>query len=97
LRQIIAALALALALAACGFTPYGDVGRDMISGKGAQAYDEGLKNIEWGLCEAASIGSIKRRYGTSAARAKQYSDFCPATAIPDLFEGVTLEQLEQPP
>ena len=51
--------------------------------------DATAENLEWGVCEALSIGSVKRKWGTSAARAKQYSDFCPATAIPDLFGGGT--------
>ena len=53
--------------------------------KGAQAFDEGLKNAEWFICEAASVGSIKRRYGVSRSRAKSYNEFCPARVI-DILE-----------
>ena len=31
------------------------------------------------VCQAASIGSIKRRYGTSDERAKEYAAFCLVT------------------
>lgn len=84
-------LALASLTLGCGFTSYGDLARDVISVEGAKAMDEGLKNAEWGLCEAASIGSIKRRYGTSAERAKEYQDFCPDMGELDLFPGGTPE------
>lgn len=61
------ALAAALALSACGFTPQGDLARDLIREKGAQAYDEGLANSLWFMCNAASVGSIRRTFGKNMA------------------------------
>lgn len=58
-----AIVALALSLSACGFTPEGDVTRAAVKDKGAQAYDEGLANSLWFLCNAASVGSIRRTFG----------------------------------
>ena len=74
-KPIIGVLALLL-MSGCGFTPYGNFVRDAVKMKGAQAYDEGLKNSEWALCELPSIGSIKRKYGGSRERMKAYNDFC---------------------
>lgn len=68
-----------LALAGCGLTPYGDVARDFASTKGAQAMDEGLVNAEWFMCNAASIGAVKRRYGKTAESANAYNAICGLT------------------
>lgn len=67
-------LSTLLFLVGCGFTAQGDFVRDQISQKGAQAMDEGLRNSEWFLCNAASVGSIKRRYAGDKAEA--YTELC---------------------
>ena len=77
----IVPLVLALLLAGCGFTGQGDFVREQISERGAQAMDEGLVNAEWFLCNAASIGSIKRRYGVSDDRAETYSELCGEVSV----------------
>ena len=69
-------LALAALLAGCGFTPQGDAVRDAVKARGAQAYDEGLENAEWFICQAASIGSVRRRYGDSEPRLIAYRTLC---------------------
>lgn len=80
-------LAVSLTLTACGFTPQGDFARGVAREKGAQAYDEGIQNAEWFLCHAASVGSIRRHYGSDKARADAYNTLCnpqpvnPATVI----------------
>ena len=63
-------------VAGCGFTPQGDFVRNAVSEQGAQAFDEGLVNAEFFLCRAASVGSIKRRYGQSAETADAYNALC---------------------
>lgn len=73
-RPII--LVLALLLAGCGLTSTGDLARSTVATKGAQVMDEGLVNAEWWICNGASIGSIKRRYGTSQEMANIYWGFC---------------------
>ena len=65
-----------LALAGCGFTAQGDFVRGAIKEQGAQAFDEGLANAEFFICKAASIGSIKRRYGASVEAAEAYNRLC---------------------
>jgi hypothetical protein len=70
-------VALLLALAGCGFTPGGQAVREGVATYGAQAMDEGLVNAEWFVCEAASVGSIKRRYGKTKTTADAYRGFCP--------------------
>ena len=74
--KALLALPFVVLLAGCGLTPEGDAARAAIAEKGAQVYDEGLANAEWFLCNAASVGSVRRRYGTSADRAALYRSLC---------------------
>ena len=80
----IIGLTLVLLLAGCGQTPFGDQVRDMVKSRGALIMDRGLINSEWFLCEAASIGSVKRRYGGSKTQA--YKDLCASSSADDIFE-----------
>lgn len=84
MRFILAAGLVAL-LAGCGFTPQGDAFRQGIATRGAQAYDEGLTNAEWFMCNAASIGSIKRKYGVSETKAQAYKTLCGAGEDADVI------------
>ena len=61
--HLLAPVAGVLLLAGCGFTPQGDVLRAAVKSGGARVMDEGLNNAEWYICQAASIGSVRRRYG----------------------------------
>lgn len=70
------AFAALLALGACGFTPQGDLVRDVIREKGAQAYDEGLENALHFICHGVSVGSARRRFGNDPALAKAYNTIC---------------------
>ncbi len=75
-----------LLTAACGFTPQGDIVRAAVAEKGAQAMDEGLVNAEWFICNAVSVGAVKRRYGKSRELADAYNALCdvdPAAAVID--------------
>ena len=74
MRQLL--IAGLISLAGCGFTDTGDFIRKTASQAGAQAFDEGLVNAEWFICQAASIGAIKRRYGQSAEAAAAYDALC---------------------
>ena len=76
MKTLICILTAAMLVSACGFTPEGNLIRSAVADKGAQAYDEGLGNAEWYICNAASIGSIRRRYGTSEDRAALYRSLC---------------------
>jgi len=77
-------LVLPLFLAGCGLTPQGDAVRSGIATRGAEVADTALENAEWVVCYAASIGSIKRRYGVTAERAEAYANFCPAPSAGDV-------------
>lgn len=70
------AAAVMLLLTSCGFTPEGDLARETIREKGAQAYDAGIENAEWFLCNAASIGSIRRKFGRDPQLADAYRTLC---------------------
>lgn len=65
-----------LVLASCGFTPQGDAARMAAQQYGAQAMDEALVNTEWFMCNGASIGAIKRRYGSDPERAAAWRAIC---------------------
>ncbi len=62
-------------LGACGFTAEGDLARAAVAAKGAEAYDAGLDNATWFICNAASIGAINRRFGGDP---ETYLAFCGA-------------------
>ena len=53
-----------------------DTTRTLIKQKGATTADQGLIDAEWLVCNAASIGSVNRRYGQTIERADTYKDFC---------------------
>jgi hypothetical protein len=88
-RKPIAAIVLLLATAplatACGFTPEGQAVREAIAVKGAAAFDAGLENAEWFICQAASVGSVRRRYGGSAGLADAYRNLCERGSTELLF------------
>lgn len=67
---------LVFALGACGFTAEGDILRTTIRDAGAKAADAELINVEWALCNAVSVGAIKRRYGNNSEKLKAWKKFC---------------------
>ena len=73
---------LMLFLAGC--TSQGGLVADLAKQRGAEAFDAGLENAEWYICEAASIGSVKRRY--AGAMAPAYNDLCDRSAT-DIVRG----------
>lgn len=88
-------LLLPLAIAACGFTPEGTAARQLVKVAGAQAFDEGLRNSEWFICRAASVGSVQRRYGTSAALAEAWRALCLPDPAAQLVISPTTEKIEE--
>lgn len=71
---------LALALAACGQTSQGDMLREAVQQRGADAYDAALENNEWFMCDAASVRSVRKRYGKSPQLAAAYRTICAENA-----------------
>ena len=69
-------LGLLLALAGCGLTPQGDASRRTIALRGAVVADAALENAEWVICNAATIGSVMRRYGQDPDLSAAYSTLC---------------------
>jgi len=86
MRALLCASAIALALGGCGFTGTGDSVRQGVATKGAQAYDEGLANSVWFICNAASIGSVKRRWGRTQEDANAYKAICDGADGVDILE-----------
>ena len=78
-------LAAAVALGGRGLTHYGDAARSAVADYGARAMDEGLANAEFFVCEAASVGSVKRRYGTSEERAEAWRTLCRRDSDADIL------------
>lgn len=66
-------LVLALFLAGCGAS---DMYRGAIATESAKGADDFVETARWGLCKAASIGSIRRAYGRSVEAARRYAEFC---------------------
>ena len=89
--KTLAAASAAFLLVGCGFTGTGEIVRTGVAERGAQAYDEGLVNAEWFMCNAASIGSVKRRYGRSQDTADAYRALCDGEADVDVI-GLTEEE-----
>ena len=81
--RLLAPVAGALLLAGCGFTPQGDMIRAAAKTGGAQIMDEGLNNAEWYICQAASIGAVRRHYGKPGL-AEAYRTLCDQNGA-DLF------------
>jgi len=82
----IAGFGLLLIIAGCGFTSEGDFARKAVKEYGAQAYDEGLENAEWFICNAVSVGAIRRKYGRTEERAQTYRQLCLGAGDVKLFE-----------
>lgn len=52
----------------------------------AEVADAGLSTSEWGVCNAATIGSIRRRYGGNPDAATAWQLFCEESGkLPGLF------------
>ncbi len=81
----LALLGLIVLLGACGFTPQGDLIRDVVKQGTQKAGDAGLRNAEWFLCEAAPVGAVKRRYG-SADAAEAYAKLCDREASGNIIK-----------
>ena len=82
---IAGALLGAFLLAGCGLTPQGDFARRAVATEGARIMDAGLENAEWFLCNAASIASVKRRYGKNQDTADAYRQLCDGNGQVDLL------------
>lgn len=76
MKHLLAIMAPILILAGCGITPEGQAAREAISSYSAKIADGELLNLEWAICNAVSIGAVKRRYGTVQAKADAYKTFC---------------------
>ena len=75
----ITGIALLILLGGCATLDRAAVG-------GAKAADRVLATAEWTLCEVATRGSLKRRYGTSTERAKSYKEFCDGNSTVNFIE-----------
>lgn len=79
MRRILTALVLAalLALAACGNArEAAREGFEALQTEGAAAADTLAKGAEWVVCNAATVGAVRRRWGQSVEEAKVYAAFC---------------------
>jgi hypothetical protein len=76
MKHLAAVAFTALLLGACGFTGTGDAIRAVVKERGAQAFDEGLKNAEWYICKGASVGSVQRQYGETQETADTWRRLC---------------------
>lgn len=49
--------------------------------QGASVMDAYVAGAEWSLCYAASIGSIRRKYGQSQSLADAYNTLCASATL----------------
>ena len=64
-----------------------DNARDTVIQTAREGYDRALVDAEFVICDAASIGSIKRRYGVSDERAKAWRDLCEQSGADKILVG----------
>lgn len=72
----IAIIASFLLLAGCGLTPQGDAVRAAVSIKGAEAADGAREDAVWYLCNAATVGSIRRWLGGDGQKMAAWNILC---------------------
>lgn len=72
----VIALAGALALSGCGVTGAGESLRQFVVEEAAEANDRDLAEAELFVCQAASVGAIKRRYGQSYNQLRAWDQLC---------------------
>ena len=75
MRNLLLLTAL-IALSACGVTPKGDLIRQTVAEVSDKLADDQLEVGEYLLCNRATIGAIKRRYGQSTSKLTAYFVFC---------------------
>jgi hypothetical protein len=84
--RTIAVVAM-LVLTGCGVTPAGQAAREAVEKYAATIADGELENLEWALCNAVSVGAVKRRYDGNSEKGKAYIAFCNAQAtMPDIVQ-----------
>lgn len=76
--KFVIVVIVALFVAGCGLTPYGDVAREAVRIQGAKVADAGLANAEWFICNAATTGAVQRRYGPHPDLMAAYTKICDA-------------------
>src|SRR5919106_2950891 len=85
-------MVFALILAGCGVTTYGDEARRIVSENGARVADKTLENVEWYLCSAAPIGSLRRKYGSDPQLASAYRALCVKPGDEDVIGGPAADE-----
>lgn len=74
--QIMFAFALIVLVSSCGLTDKGDAFRDYFQNKQQKVSKQMLDNAIWYTCEAASVGSIREKFGSSQESAYFYHNYC---------------------
>ena len=69
------AIAIALIVTLTGCSQYGTI-KKVVAANGATATDDSLEAAMWYICNAASVGAIKRRFRTPA-EIETYKALCP--------------------
>ena len=62
-----------MTLAGCGTF---DTVKEVVAVKGAEIMDDTLNDSEWFICNGASVGSVRRRYGDSSDRSFAWRQLC---------------------
>lgn len=78
-----AVIAGSMAVAGCDQTKYSDIITGQISSRAAKAEDQTVRNLEWGLCNAISVGAVRRNY----VEGRKWSAYAVICGWPDGFVG----------
>ncbi len=71
-----------LALAGCsGLGPKVDAFNATAKEKGSQAYDDGMANATYWMCDATSVGSLRRWLASDQKKAEAYDTICGKMAV----------------
>jgi len=80
-KRLWVLLLMSLLFTGCAFTPYGNAVRHTAKTAGAQAMDKGVENSKWFLCEAISVGALRRWIGGDATLASAYQTLCSGAVV----------------
>lgn len=74
--KIMLAFVLVILVSGCGLTDKGNAFRDYFQNKSQKVSKQMLDNAIWYTCEAASVGSIREKFGSSQESAYFYHNYC---------------------
>jgi len=82
---LVAGLVFLGSLSGCAFDPKVQAAYKGAIQAGAKAYDDVLATQLWWICNAASIGAVRRKFGNSNEMTNAYRTLCAENLTADLI------------